>query len=97
MYYLPRKQRGGNMHQVEAENLVIAQALLILSRRCAAGQQLSSPAAVKEYLMIRAGLHQREVFGCVFLNAQNCVLACEDLFAVSVSTMPVAALVNFSL
>lgn len=68
------------MHSTEAEDQIIAQALVILSRRCAPGRQIGGPADVREYLTLRAAMHKREVFGVVFLDAQNCILACEDLF-----------------
>mgnify|MGYP003539945941 CR=1 FL=1 len=69
------------MHQVEAEDQIVAQALLILSRRCAPGEAMVSPATVKHYLTVRAAFHSREVFGCMFLDVRNCILACEDMFA----------------
>ena len=69
------------MHTVEAEDQIVAKALLILSRRCAPGEAMGSPETVKQYLTVRAALHSREVFGCMFLDAQNCILACEDMFA----------------
>lgn len=68
------------MHHTDTEDQIIAQALLILSRRCARGQQMSSPSEVREYLTVRAAIHKREVFGVVFLDAQNCILSCEDMF-----------------
>lgn len=68
------------MQQTEAEDQIIAQALGILARRCAPGEAMVSPATVKQYLTVRAALHRREVFGCMFLDAKNCILACEDLF-----------------
>jgi DNA repair protein RadC len=61
------------------------QAVLEMARRALReklerGSALSSPQAVRDYLRLR--LHERphEVFVCVFLDAQNRVLAVEELF-----------------
>lgn len=70
-----------SIYTVESsEDAIIAEALAILDRRCQPGATMDSPNAVKQYLTLRAASHEREVFGCLWLDSQNRILACEDLF-----------------
>lgn len=71
------------VYQVEqdSDDLVIAQALSILARRCQPGAAMTSPTDVKNYLVMRAAHLEREVFGCMWLDSQNRIIKCEDLFA----------------
>lgn len=64
-----------------ADDAVIAAALAILERRLRAGECLSSPQAVRDYLRLRLGAREREVFMAVWLDAQHRVIATEELFA----------------
>ena len=62
------------------------QAIFEMSRRALQEQMrerdaLSSPAAVRDYLRLQLGSLSREVFMVLFLDAQNRVLAQEELFA----------------
>lgn len=52
-----------------------------LGEQIACADALGSPAAVKAYLRLRLQHRDREVFVALFLDAQNRVLACEELFA----------------
>jgi DNA repair protein RadC len=52
-----------------------------LGEQIAAGDALGSPGAVKAYLRLRLQQRDREVFAALFLDAQNRVLACDELFA----------------
>jgi DNA repair protein RadC len=60
-------------------------AVLELARR-ALGQQLkqrevfSSPGAVKQYLQLHLGVRAHEVFAVLFLDAQNRLIAMEEMF-----------------
>ncbi|MFH1605075.1 MAG: DNA repair protein RadC [Pseudomonadota bacterium] len=61
------------------------QAVLELARRALAetlhaGDALGSPAAVRDFLRLTLAGREREVFLVVLLDAQNRVLACEELF-----------------
>lgn len=61
------------------------QAVLEMARRALAeemrsGDSLSSPAAVRDFLRLRLAGLAHEVFMAVFLDAQNRVLAVEELF-----------------
>ena len=44
------------------------------------GIGLSSPTAVKEFLCTQIGNLDHEVFWCLFLDAQNCLIVAEELF-----------------
>jgi DNA repair protein RadC len=52
-----------------------------LGEQIACVDALGSPAAVKAYLRLSLQHRDREVFVALFLDAQNRVLACEELFA----------------
>lgn len=60
---------------------VIARAIRILEERIRHGDCLSSPQAVRQYLALAIGEREREVFVLVLLDAQNHVIAVEELFA----------------
>jgi DNA repair protein RadC len=51
-----------------------------LSEKMRASDVLSSPKAVRDYLRLQIGGREHEVFLVIFLDAQNRVIACEDLF-----------------
>lgn len=52
----------------------------VLRERLERGPALGSPQAVRDYLRLRLQGRPHEVFGAVFLDAQNRVLAVEELF-----------------
>jgi DNA repair protein RadC len=61
------------------------QAVVEMARRALAEQMrerdaMSSPQAVREYLRLSLGSRQHEVFMVIFLDAQNRLLGCEELF-----------------
>jgi DNA repair protein RadC len=59
---------------------VIERALKLLEVRARVADALTSPAAVRNYLRLKLAERQHEVFVCVFLDAQNRVIATEELF-----------------
>lgn len=68
-----------------AAKLSQLQAVLEMARRALAetlraGDALGSPAAVRDFLRLTLGQREHEVFLAVLLDAQNRVLACEELF-----------------
>jgi len=66
---------------MNSDDLIIEQALDILSRRIAVPHAVvSSPLAVKKYLTVKLAQAEREVFGVLWLNVLNGVIACDDLF-----------------
>jgi DNA repair protein RadC len=61
------------------------QAVVEMARRALAEQirdrdAMSSPQAVREYLRLSLGARPHEVFVAMFLDAQNRMLGCEELF-----------------
>ncbi len=63
------------------DDSIIARALAILAARIKAGPLMGSPREVREYLTIQAAKHDgREVFGVMFLDAQNRVIEFKELF-----------------
>ena len=66
-------------HSGEAEN-VLAASLEILFTRMKHGDALGSPGTVRDYLRLLLHDRQHEVFVVILLDAQNHVLATEELF-----------------
>jgi DNA repair protein RadC len=62
------------------EDGIIRHALQILSRRYRKGREVTSPAAVREYLQLQLAERVSEVFGALFLDNKHRVLAFEELF-----------------
>jgi DNA repair protein RadC len=62
------------------QDQTIQRALRILEERICHGDALASPAAVRDYLRLLLHDREHEVFVCVFLDSQNRVLACDELF-----------------
>lgn len=63
------------------EDATIRRALRIIETRLRQpGAMLGSPNAVRDYLALRLGDLEHEVFAAVFLDAQNRVIATEELF-----------------
>ena len=60
---------------------VIGAAMRILGERARHQDALGSPGAVRDYLRLALTGKEREEFWCVYLDAQNRVIAFESLFA----------------
>ncbi|MEO6745728.1 MAG: DNA repair protein RadC [Caldimonas sp.] len=59
---------------------VIGSALAMVSRRYRSGTTLAAPQAAREYLALRLGTLEHEVFACIFLDAQNRIIEYVELF-----------------
>jgi DNA repair protein RadC len=67
--------------QITEENLIIKQDLSILSNRVSKEQQLlNSPGLVKEFLTLKLGQKENEVFGVMWLNIMNKLIAYDEIF-----------------
>ncbi|HVA18876.1 MAG TPA: DNA repair protein RadC [Solirubrobacteraceae bacterium] len=64
-----------------SEDQIIQRALEILAARAKAGDALTSPSAVRDYLRLALSGKEREFFLVVFLDAQHRVLGIEELFS----------------
>ena len=63
------------------DDAIIAQAMRIIGRRIrTAGVTLTSPKDVKDYLTLRLSGLEHEVFGVLWLDSQNRLIATNDLF-----------------
>lgn len=62
------------------EDEVIRKAFEILSARHERGASLTQPESTKEFLRIKLAEERNEVFGCIFLDNRNRVIAVEDIF-----------------
>ena len=62
------------------EDRLIQRALKVLDARMRTGEVLSSPNAVRDFLRLKIAGLEHEVFMCVFLDAQNRVLAADEMF-----------------
>ena len=68
-----------NSTLTKIEAAAVRRALSILKRHLNSGPALSSPCAVRNYLSLQYGLHKVEVFSAIWLNAQNMVIAIEEI------------------
>jgi DNA repair protein RadC len=59
---------------------VIAAALRVLSQRMTGRLALTNPRITREYLAIRFSGLEHEVFVCLFLDARNRIISCEESF-----------------
>jgi DNA repair protein RadC len=59
---------------------VVTAALAVLEQRATYGDALSSPRAVRDYLRLSLASRDREIFVCVWLDAQHRVIAFEEVF-----------------
>lgn len=63
------------------ESKTIARALRVMERNLSeAGEVMSSPQAVRDYLRLRLGLQQIEVFTVLFLDARHRLIEARDMF-----------------
>ena len=69
----------------EAERESVVQlALQVMAQEVADGPVMTGEKAAARYVQLNAGRHEREVFGCLFLDARNRVIRDEPLFYGSV-------------
>ena len=65
---------------VEKNADIIARAIALLHKDLSARQVFSSPAAVKQYCQLNLAALEYEVFGVLFLDVQNRLIAYEAMF-----------------
>ncbi len=69
----------GAYHPADAKTIV-ANARQCLDRRLARTNLFANPSAVKDYLSLKMGAYEREVFSVIFLDAQNAVIEYREMF-----------------
>jgi len=67
------------LSEIEKESLV-STALRIMEQKHRRDFSLTCPKSTIEYLQLELGDNDAEVFGCIFLNNRNQVIATEELF-----------------
>lgn len=67
-------------HQPASKEDVIASAKAFLDKMLHRRDAMGSPSVVKDYLSVRMGDYDREAFSVMFLDAQNRVIECRELF-----------------
>ena len=66
---------------IQDDDAIVQKALAILASRMRSAEIiLTNPDAVRDFLRIRMGALEHEVFNVVFLNAQHGVIAIEEMF-----------------
>ena len=73
------QEADGQYRRASAEE-VLRQARNVLSHRVRRGVAMSSPQAVKDYLLLQIGVLEHEVFWVLFLDAQHRILAMKQMF-----------------
>lgn len=74
------RQLAAVLASQEAESVIRA-AMCVLGERARHQCALNSPGAVRDYLRLALAGKEREEFWCVYLDAQNKVIAFESLFS----------------
>lgn len=64
---------------------ILAAARQVLAHRVHRGAELTSPQAVRDFLVMQLGALEHEVFAVLFLDVQHRVLAYEEMFRGTVS------------
>lgn len=59
---------------------IVAAALEITAARVARGNPISDPGSAKQYLRVRFGDMEHEVFACLWLDNRHRVIACDEMF-----------------
>ena len=72
--------RDGEIYREATGEEVIAAARLHLTARMRRGATLSSPKAVRDYLAIRFGTRDHEIFSVIHLDNRHRVIECQELF-----------------
>jgi DNA repair protein RadC len=62
------------------EGQTVKEALKILKRHHRRGSVLTGPDVTRQFLKLKLGFLYNEVFGCIYLDNHNRVLAMEELF-----------------
>ena len=71
--------KPSNLNDVEKQS-VITLAMKVLAIKHRAGRSLSKPEETRNYLRLRLADYRNEVFGCLFLDNRNRIIAVRELF-----------------
>lgn len=70
---------------------IVAAALEITAARVARGNPISDPGSAKQYLRVRFGDMEHEVFACLWLDNRHRVIACDEMFRGTIDSATVHA------
>src|SRR5689334_1568251 len=68
-----------NSTLTKSEAAAVGRAIAILKKNLQSGHPLCSSSSVRKYLSLQYGLHKVEIFSAIWLNAQNMVIAIEEI------------------
>jgi DNA repair protein RadC len=71
--------KPSNLNEVEKQS-VIALAMKVLAIKHRAGRSLTKPDETRSFLLLRLADCRNEVFGCLFLDNRNRIIAVRELF-----------------
>jgi len=80
---------GSGQYRPASADEVLCQARRVLASRVRRGATMSSPQAVKDYLRVRIGALDHEVFSVIFLDAQHRIVALREMFRGTLTQMSV--------
>lgn len=72
--------RSKSIETPSTDEQILAAAEAILFKRLQRVGRIGEPSEAGGYIRARVGHAEREIFGCLFLDARHHILACEDLF-----------------
>jgi DNA repair protein RadC len=72
-------RESGTVRKATADEIIQA-ARACLVNRIRRGASLASPETVRDYLVLRFGTLQHEVFSIIYLDSRHRVIDCQDLF-----------------
>lgn len=71
---------ANGQHKAASHDSIIAAARELLDKRFIRDGCIDIPAAAKDYLSLKLGLLEHEVFAVVFLDAQHRIIECREMF-----------------
>jgi DNA repair protein RadC len=76
---LVRDEISGATREATAEEILSA-ARVVLSYRVRKGSALTNPRATRDYLSVKLGAREHEIFAILFLDNRNRVIECVEMF-----------------
>ena len=59
---------------------IIEQALRLVAESFKKGAQITSAEDAKNYLQLKTAGYENEIFTVIFLDSQNCIISCDEMF-----------------
>jgi len=71
---------AAGIYRLAEKGEVVSAVLDNISKSVKPGTPFSNPGAVRDFLRLKIGSLEREVFSVIFLDSQNCVIDYEEMF-----------------